>query len=67
VGVIVAGFKVKLTAGIIAIVLSPIVFLLYITVFRIWLEILVVVFRIADHVRDIAKKEPKPASQPLQP
>ena len=40
--------------GIIGLVFSPVVLLVYIVIVRVWLEFIVVVFRIADHTRETA-------------
>jgi len=46
---IVSGFSASAGRGILFIILSPIVFLLYVLVARIWCEIIIVVFRIAEN------------------
>jgi hypothetical protein len=51
---IVSAFSRGFLPGIISLVFSPIVLLVYIVVVRVWLEFIVVVFRIADHAQQIA-------------
>jgi Domain of unknown function (DUF4282) len=56
IGVIVAGFGKSIMAGIGALIISPVIFLLYIIMFRVWLEIIIVVFRIADNTGKMADR-----------
>lgn len=44
-----------IAAGLIAIILAPIVFLIYIILIRIGLESMIIVFRIAEHTSQIAE------------
>jgi Domain of unknown function (DUF4282) len=46
VAAILRGFQAGLGAGIIALILSPLIFLLVVIIARVWLEIIIVVFRI---------------------
>jgi len=49
-GIVIAGFSSDSTAaGVLALLFSPVVFLLYVLLSRIWLELLIVVFRIAEN------------------
>lgn len=57
---IVAGFHRGVGTGIIFLIISPLVFLLYALGVRIYLEILIVMFRIAGWVEEIASRS-KPA------
>lgn len=57
---VVAGFSDSVLAGIGALVISPLVFLLYVIGARIWLEIVIVVFRISENTGEIARREAKP-------
>jgi hypothetical protein len=43
------------TAAIFGLVLAPIVFLVYVIVARVWMEIIIVIFRIAEYAREIAR------------
>lgn len=52
---VVAGFSNSFSAGITALVLAPIFFFLYVLFVRVLLEIIIVVFRIADYTREIAE------------
>jgi hypothetical protein len=56
IGLIVAGFQESAGLGILALVLSPVAFLLYMILGRVYCEMMIVLFRIAEHVRDIATK-----------
>lgn len=51
--VIVMGFKADTCAGIGALVVSPIIFLLYLIFFRVYLEIICVLFRIHEDLKAI--------------
>lgn len=55
-GLMVSGFTQSVGVGILSLILSPIVFLVYVIVFRVWLEFIIVVFRIAEHTEEIAKQ-----------
>ncbi|MBM3188628.1 MAG: DUF4282 domain-containing protein [Chloroflexi bacterium] len=55
-GLMVSGFTQSVGVGILFLILSPIVFLVYVIVFRVWLEFIIVVFRIAEHTEEIAKQ-----------
>ena len=46
---IVTGFSNGIGAGILSLVLSPLIFLIYVLLARIWCEMVIVVFRIAEH------------------
>lgn len=46
---IVTGFSAGVGRGILALILSPLFFLIYVVLIRLWLEILVVIFRIAEN------------------
>ena len=54
-GLIIAGFAQSAIVGILFLILSPLVFLLYVIGARVWLELVIVVFRIAEHTAEIAK------------
>lgn len=49
------GFRAGAAAGVIILILSPIIFLIYLTFARMWLEVVVVLFRIAQDVGEIAR------------
>ena len=53
---IVSGFNISTGVGIIFLILSPIFFLLYVIVIRIWLEIIIVIFKIAENTKQLAEK-----------
>ncbi|MCF7793473.1 MAG: DUF4282 domain-containing protein [Candidatus Cloacimonetes bacterium] len=49
IGFIVAGFNMSTALGILFLILSPLCFLIYVILIRIWLEIIIVVFKIAEN------------------
>ena len=51
IGTIVVGFQASNTMGILALVLSPILFIIYILLARVWMELIVVFFRIEENTR----------------
>ncbi len=51
---IVAGFRESTGAGIVALIFSPILFLIFVILVRVYLEIVIVIFRIAEYLRDMA-------------
>ena len=57
--VIVSAFYDSTAAGAVALVLSPLWILLCIVVARVLLEIVIVVFRIAEHVGEISRQQQK--------
>lgn len=52
---IVAGFAQHWAAGILLLILSPVIFLLYVIGARVWLELLILWFRFVEHAGAIAK------------
>ena len=56
VGLIITGFVQSVIMGLVFLVLSPLIFLLYVIGARVWLELVIVVFRIAEHTAEIAKQ-----------
>ncbi len=54
--VIVNGFNISAGAGIIFLILSPLFFLLYVILVRVWLEIIIVIFRIAENTKQMVEK-----------
>jgi hypothetical protein len=55
-----AGFQAGAGWGILALLVSPVVFLIYVLLVRVYLEIIIVIFRIAEHVHLIAKSKSEP-------
>lgn len=55
IAVIAAGFTKSLALGILMIVLSPVVFIIYVIVARVYLEIVIVIFRIAENTGKLVK------------
>ncbi|OQX86752.1 hypothetical protein B6D60_05530 [candidate division KSB1 bacterium 4484_87] len=56
IAVIIKGFSAGVLAGILALIISPVVFIIYSILIRVWLEVVIVLFRISEDVRDMAKK-----------
>lgn len=54
---IVRGFGDSFGKGILFLIISPVVFIIYTIIARVWLEIIIVIFRIAEHVGEIAKSK----------
>ena len=54
---IITGFMGGIVNGLVAVVLSPIVVFLYILFARIWLELVVVMFKIAENTDKMVEKE----------
>ena len=57
--VLVKGFQAGILLGILALILTPVVFILYSILVRVYLEVIIVLFRISEDVRQLAelKKE----------
>ena len=55
-GAIIAGFSASAEQGILILILSPLIFLLYAIMARVWLELIIVIFRIAEHTAEIAEQ-----------
>lgn len=53
-GSIVGGFNEGAGTGIVTLILAPLIFLLVVILARVQLEIIIVVFRIAEYLRDMA-------------
>ncbi|MBN2382357.1 DUF4282 domain-containing protein [bacterium] len=51
---IIGAFTNGVVAGIVCLILSPLVFLLYVLMIRVWLEIVLVLFKIADNTSIMA-------------
>ena len=54
-GVIISGFANGIAAGIIALIFSPVIFVLYVLFIRVTLEIIMVLFRILANIEKIAE------------
>lgn len=52
---ILIAFSNSFWSGIASIFIAPFLFLIYIILWRVWLELLIVLFRIADYLREIAE------------
>lgn len=52
--VIIAGFAESAGAGILALILAPIFGLIYLIVTRLWLELIIVIFKIRDATEEVA-------------
>ncbi len=53
-GAIVAGFNESAGRGILTLIVAPLIFLLIVILARVQLEIIIVVFRIAEYLREMA-------------
>lgn len=53
---IMSGYGYARTLGLLSIILSPVVFFLYVLGARIWLELLIVVFRIAENTGKLVEQ-----------
>lgn len=58
--VIIAGFAESAGAGILALILAPIFALIYLIVTRLWLELIIVIFKIRDATEEVAVNTRKP-------
>jgi len=52
-----AAFTHSAGLGVLSLIISPVVFVFYVIAARIWLEVLIVVFRISEDVKRIANKD----------
>ena len=59
---IIAGFADKVGSGVLALIFAPLVALIYLIVIRLWLELIVVTFKIRDAADQIADNTGKPAA-----
>lgn len=55
--VIIAGFNESLLLGLLAVILAPLAFVVYIIILRVVLETIAIIFRIADYMKILAKGE----------
>ena len=58
--VIIAGFAESAGAGILALILAPIFALIYLIVTRLWLELIIVIFKIRDATEEVAANTRRP-------
>jgi len=61
---IISGFGSGALTGVITLIVSPLIFLLYVILARVWLEIVIVIFRIAENTKEIADQGHKEADAP---
>jgi len=54
---IVKGFDASAFLGILALIVSPVVFIIYIILIRVWLEVVIVLFKISEDVQNMAKSK----------
>ncbi|MDZ7860585.1 MAG: DUF4282 domain-containing protein [Candidatus Krumholzibacteriota bacterium] len=57
IAVIAGGFAKSIALGILMLVLSPVIFLIYVIIARIYLEIVIVIFRIAENTGMLVKRD----------
>lgn len=60
--VIIAGFAESAGSGIVLLILAPIVALIYLIVTRLWLELIVVAFKIRDAAEEVAVNTRRPGT-----
>ena len=51
--IILGGFSNGVGSGLGALILAPILFLVYVSLARIWFELVIVIFRVAEHAKNI--------------
>lgn len=51
---VITSFINSIVGGLVALVIAPIVFILYVLMARVWLEIIMVIFRIEKNTREVA-------------
>jgi hypothetical protein len=54
-GIIISGFANGIGSGVFALIFAPILFIFWVLLARVGMEIFVVIFRIADYLREIAR------------
>jgi hypothetical protein len=57
IGIIIFAFGQSVAVGIVALIFSPLIFLIYVIVLRVWLEIIIVIFRISENTESLKGKE----------
>ena len=65
--IIVSGFVSGALSGIAMLVISPILFLVYVILARVWLELVIVIFRIAENTGRLAEQGPGAAAPTSEP
>ncbi len=58
------GFGAGALSGIVLLVISPVVFLVFVILARVWLELIIVIFRIAENTGRLADQSPGAAAAP---
>ncbi|OGL43944.1 MAG: hypothetical protein A2161_09890 [Candidatus Schekmanbacteria bacterium RBG_13_48_7] len=58
-GLIVRGFSLSMVRGILFLIISPLIFIVYVILARVWLEIVIVIFRIAENTSLMVKNNQK--------
>jgi len=53
--VVISGFVNSIASGFLILIFSPVLFVFLVIISRIYLEIIIVIFRIAENIQDIAK------------
>lgn len=61
---IISGFMAGVGMGILFLILSPVLVLFYILMVRVWLELILVVFRIAENTTQLATMKEQEAATP---
>lgn len=55
-GIIISAFSQSVMFGIFALILSPLIFLIYIILLRVSLEVIMVIFRISENIEKLAEE-----------
>jgi len=55
--IIISAFSQSVVIGIVALIFSPLIFLIYVIILRVWLEIIIVIFRISENTESLKGKE----------
>jgi hypothetical protein len=64
---LISGFSQGVGPGIVALILAPLVAIIYLIMFRIWLELIVVIFRIGENTSKMAGNLPTPIAPTVPP
>lgn len=57
---VVGGFQSSVGSGILCLIIAPFLFVLYAIMIRIWLELIIVIFRIEENTRPAVAEPPAP-------
>ena len=57
IAIIISAFSQSSVIGIVSLIFSPLIFLIYVIILRVWLEIIIVIFRISENIEILKGKE----------